>query len=242
MPDASRPPRPSPGSWAEAFAALPQETPPAGRWADVSTHLEAHRPGRMLPAWLGLAAAAAVVLAVVIPRDTQEPQTGPAAPAVATIRPDPAPSPPVTGAVEVPSPAPGTRDPADFAEAPAVAAGTTPRATTTAPGAKGTAVPDTEPDARMARLYQESARLEALLALARDQRVGSGGALLLADAFDARIAGIDAVLANADLEAAERQLLWEARVDALRQAAGFVSTQRLLAVEGHGDAWLVSVD
>jgi hypothetical protein len=36
--------------------------------------------------------------------------------------------------------------------------------------------------------------------------------------------------------------LWQARVDALRQAAGFESTQRVLASQGDGGALLVSVD
>ena len=244
MPDASRPPCPPPGNWAEAFAALPQETPPAGRWPAVSAHLEAHRPGRMLPGWLGLAAAAAVVLAVVIPRDARDPQVRHAAPPAADTGPDPSPRvpTPVASATEMAVPTPGPLRATDLAATPVAAAAAATTKAAPMPAAPGPVSPHTETDARMARLYQESAQLEALLALARDQRVGSAGAVLLADAFDARIAGIDAMLANADLEAGERRLLWEARVDALRQAAGFVSTQRLLAVEGHGDAWLVSVD
>lgn len=93
------------------------------------------------------------------------------------------------------------------------------------------------------RLYTESAQLEALLALARDDRVASGTAAALGDAFDARVAGIDADLAQSDLDAARRTALWRERVDAMRQLASFESTQRLLAARGERyDALLVSVD
>jgi hypothetical protein len=91
-------------------------------------------------------------------------------------------------------------------------------------------------------LYTESARLEALLDLARDDRVASAGAALLAAELDAQVAGIDARLAQPGLGDAQRAALWQARVDALRQAAGFESTQRVLASQGDGGALLVSVD
>lgn len=84
--------------------------------------------------------------------------------------------------------------------------------------------------------------LESLLALARDERVGNASALLLAGAFDAQVAGIDAALAAPDLDPGARESLWQARVDALQQAAGFVGTQRLLAAQGRDDTLLVSVD
>lgn len=91
-------------------------------------------------------------------------------------------------------------------------------------------------------LYAESAQLEALLTLARDDRVSSAGAALLSDELDAQVAAIDASLAQPDLDDDERLRLWQARVDALRQAAGFESTQRLLASQGRSDVMLVSVD
>jgi hypothetical protein len=91
-------------------------------------------------------------------------------------------------------------------------------------------------------LYAESARLEALLALARDDRVASASAALLSAEFDAQVAGIDARLAQPGLDEAQRTALWQARVDALRQAAGFESTQRVLAAQGNTGALLVSVD
>lgn len=91
-------------------------------------------------------------------------------------------------------------------------------------------------------LYAESAQLEALLSLARDDRVSSAGAALLADELDAQVAAIDASLAQPGLDDGERLRLWQARVGALRQAAGFESTQRLLASQGRSDLMLVSVD
>ncbi len=96
--------------------------------------------------------------------------------------------------------------------------------------------------ARLHELYSESAQLEALLSLARDERVSSASAVLLADELDAEVAAVDAALARPGLDADERLRLWQARVDALRLAAGFESTQRMLASQGRGDMLLVSVD
>ena len=96
--------------------------------------------------------------------------------------------------------------------------------------------------AQLDALYAESAQLEALLALARDDRVASASAAVLASALDAQVAGIDARLAQPGLDAAQRNALWQARVDVLRQAAGFESTQRVLASQGDVGALLVSVD
>src|SRR5690606_28382512 len=99
-------------------------------------------------------------------------------------------------------------------------------ATTTDPSRDTTTIATPTPEDPLAPLQQESAHLEALLALARDDSVGSAGAALLADAFAARPAGVDALLANPGLAGAERAARWRTRVDTLRQAAGFVSTQR----------------
>src|SRR5690606_29827696 len=141
------------------------------------------------------------------------------------------------------SPAPDTATPTASSPSPSAAPA---RATATQrPGGADTppeAATDAAQDTALASLQRESAQLEGLLALARDDSVGSAGAVLLADAFDARLAGIDALLANSALADEEREALWHARVDTLRQAAGFTSTQRLLAAQGQGDAWLASVD
>jgi hypothetical protein len=93
------------------------------------------------------------------------------------------------------------------------------------------------------RLYAESAQLEALLDLARDERVSSGTAAALASDFDAQVAGIDAELVQPGITLDRRTQLWRERVDALRQLTAFESTQRLLAAQGERyDARLVSID
>lgn len=93
------------------------------------------------------------------------------------------------------------------------------------------------------RLYAESAQLEALLNLARDDRVSSGTAAALASDFDAQVARIDAELVQPGITRDRRTRLWRERVDALRQLTAFESTQRLLAAQGERyDARLVSID
>lgn len=92
-------------------------------------------------------------------------------------------------------------------------------------------------------LYAESAQLEALVALARDDRVASASGAVLTGELGARIGVIDALLAQPGLSADERASLWRQRVAALRQLAGVESTERWLAAHGQalGDA-LVRVD
>ena len=182
-----------PRTWQEAFAALPSETPPADGWHRLSSRLPARR---RTPAWMGFAAAAALVAIVVAPWDRFD------EPGAATVE--------------------------------AAGAATNPKVATSAAPAPGTN--------RLQDLYAESARLEALLSVARDDRVASAGAAMLSSELDARVAALDAALARADLSDAERLQLWQARVETLRQAAGFESTQRLLASQGRSDAMLVSVD
>ena len=105
-------------------------------------------------------------------------------------------------------------------------------------------VPASEPpDSVMEPLYAESARLEALLALARDDRVASATAVALGSDFEARLSGIDAALAQPSLDVQHRLDLWRERVSALRAYASFESTQRALAASGERyDAMLVSID
>jgi hypothetical protein len=94
------------------------------------------------------------------------------------------------------------------------------------------------------QLYTESAQLEALVAMARDDRVATTGtAAALASQYDAQVADIDGRLIQPDVTPEERTRLWRARVAALRELAGFESTQRLLAAHGERyDAMLVSID
>lgn len=261
MPDASDPRGRSPFGWGDAFGALPLESAPADAWSRVAAHLDARvapppapapaapvgvaasRHGRRRFArtagWLGAATAAALALVVAWPR-----HDAPQAPLAAS------------GAIasSVVPLAAGNNAPKHDATAIAlpkvVEAARKPRIASRDAPPHGKALRSKAPatgtheaeGAHLDALYAESARLEALLSLARDDRVSSASAALLAGALDAQVAGIDARLAQPGLAPAERTTLWQARVDALRQAAGFESTQRVLASQGDGGALLVSVD
>lgn len=93
------------------------------------------------------------------------------------------------------------------------------------------------------QLYAESAQLEALLAMARDERVSSGSAAAVADDLDRQLANIDAVLMQPDLPQARQLALWRERVEVLRSVVGFEGTQRWLAAQGERyDGALALVD
>lgn len=97
--------------------------------------------------------------------------------------------------------------------------------------------------ATLDQLYAESARLEALLQVARDPRVASGTAAAVSMDLDARVAAIDAALMRPGLTPAQQTALWRERVQALRVLTGFESTRRWLAAHGERyDGALVRVD
>lgn len=267
MPDERNHPAGSaaPTGWAEAFAALPQETPPDDGWSRITARLSSRRRTRW-PAWVAMAAALAVV--AMLPLELLSPDapapgrdtTAPVRQIVATPVEDSelgedavdagdtrstearrtgeeaAPGAPTRVAANAPSPEVTTsaRRP-DASDA----------STGTAAATAATASPP-EPDApgtEMQRLYAESAQLEALLAMARDDRVASGTAVALASEYDAQVGAIDAALMRPDISADERTSLWRDRVAALRQAAAFESTRRMLAAQGERyDTMLVSID
>jgi len=117
------------------------------------------------------------------------------------------------------------------------------------PATHATAIADqqtptaTSRDHTLQRLQAESAQLEGLLALTRDDAVSSGAVAAVASELAGQVALVDAALAQPSLPPAQRVALWQDRVDALRQLAGFETTQRLLASRGERqDALLVSVD
>lgn len=96
---------------------------------------------------------------------------------------------------------------------------------------------------RLEHLYAESAHLESLLALARDERVSSATAALLSDTLEERLAAIDSALAQPDLSPETQAALWEQRVESLRALTGFESNRRWLVAQGtRYDAALVLVD
>jgi len=118
-----------------------------------------------------------------------------------------------------------------------------PSQTTTAPIATdriATTAPATD---AVQSLQAQSARLEALVAIARDERVGNASSELLSAELDASIAAVDAELSRDDLADTHRQQLWQQRVDLLQQLAGVESTARWLAAQGmSNETALVSVD
>lgn len=110
-----------------------------------------------------------------------------------------------------------------------------------------TALASADGEARLLRelgeLQAESAQLEALVALTRDEQVGSASATVMSSELDERVRLIDATLIAGSLPAAQRLSLWQQRVGALRTLAGVESTQRWFAARGERyDDALVRVD
>lgn len=138
-----------------------------------------------------------------------------------------------------PKPRPKVRRPQRRAPAPTLEAANADTATALA----AVEAADAADTAAIAQWQSESAQLEALVALARDERVGSAGAALMSADLDSRIGVIDAALRQDGLPTAQRAALWEQRVQALRDLAGVESTQRWLAAHGERyDGALVRVD
>lgn len=242
----------SPTGWGDTFAALPQETPDAGGWQRLQARLPAPEQARSRPRWpLWLATAASLLLAAAIPLrmlPLVEPQATQPAPQVTA--PNASIASAAAAATVAPAPVAGAAEPAP---ATVIARRDTPRRV---PPAQHPIRPAATPDAAtrvaasdsasahdLGPLYAQSAQLESLLALARDERVASGTIAALSDELDARIAGIDAALIQPGLGDAQRAELWHQRVDALRQLAGIEATNRLYAARGQRyDAALVGID
>jgi hypothetical protein len=244
----------APRDWSEAFAALPPETPPADALSPVFARLPATpaRP-RFRRAWW-IPVAAALALAAVIPlwmdrsgrHVVERPAVAAAIPAPkqtqtldARLRGhDGAAATTVRSGVPTPQvakPEPENSAPVRIAKAE--------RPHRKPHPVRKSAPTGDPPESAMEPLYAESARLEALLALARDDRAASATAAALGSDFEARVAGIDAALAQPTLAPQRRLELWRERVSALRAYASFESTQRALAASGERyDAMLVSID
>lgn len=258
-----------PPDWATAFAALPPETPPADALSQVFARIPTPAPTHSGRQWW-FAAAAVLALAAIVPLTMnvarhpgasrgpvvalQKPKLGPGLrrddgvkEATATSQPKPTSvvvSPLRTEvALDRKTLGPGFRrdDEQKHSTPVRIAKADTPRRK---PHHARKSMPASEPtDKLMEPLYAESARLEALLALARDDRVASATAVALGSDFEARIAGIDAALIQPSLTSQRRLELWKDRVSALRAYASFESTQRALAASGERyDAMLVSID
>ena len=108
------------------------------------------------------------------------------------------------------------------------------------PASAGTASVTADP---FEHLYAESAQLESLLAVARDERVSSATAAAVSGELETRLASIDAALMQPGLSRDQQLALWQQRVDGLRTLTGFESNRRWLAAHGtHYDGMLVAVD
>lgn len=87
-------------------------------------------------------------------------------------------------------------------------------------------------DPALDALRTESAQLEALLPLIRDERVSSASAILVAAELDAQLAAIDIALDEPGLDHARELALWRERVAVLHEIADFEGTRRWLAANG----------
>lgn len=270
MPDADNTLKSTPPDWGSAFAALPMEAPPADGWNRLSRALDARggtartRQSRRArwPLWLATAAAVSAVALVPVlmresaPPDATAPVVAHTAPAATTPAPDGAGHVDATPAVATTTtPAPQVDEP--IARQPATTprkrrpSPTTPPHTVeprrlvaeATPTADAGTTPKTDALAVVQSLQAESAQLEALVALARDDRVASANAAALAAGLDERIGRIDASLSQPGLADSDRSLLWQERVATLRELAGVETTQRWLTTHGERyDGALVSVD
>lgn len=89
------------------------------------------------------------------------------------------------------------------------------------------------PEERLRALMAESARLEHALAAMRDDSAGSAAGLMLDLDFEDRLLALDGALARPDLEAEQRLLLWQQRVNLLRDYTGLQGTRQWLAADGN---------
>ena len=106
-----------------------------------------------------------------------------------------------------------------------------------------TGVAATTRDALLAglpQLMQESARLEAMLAIAAGDGVASGASLLLREHMHQRIQYVDALLTDPDTDPAAQVPLWQERVVLLRRLAGIEGGEQLLAAHGTDSTLVVT--
>lgn len=241
--------------WGDAFATLPQDAPDAGAWQRVQARLPAptaqtaHARLRW-PLWLATAASLVLVVAIplrLLPRAGSDARVV-AAPATSAATAS-------VGIAAPPAPTPAMADvPARVATPVAnrdasppvrqVASSQRPiRARARMPDTTRVAVAEAASSVDLEPLYAQSAQLEDLLAMARDDRVANGTTAALSGDLDARMAAIDTALIQPGIDIVQRADLWRRRVDALQQLLGIETTNRLYAARGQSyDAALVSID
>lgn len=224
------------------------------------------------PTWLAAAAVvSAIALVPVLMRDTGAPTvpensvaTAPspattATPAQAAASAEPQPAPSTVAATTIPTPTldtttarqpastPRKRRPSPMAPPHAVEPRRMVASAETSPTPATATADDTDAATgnalAMQSLQAESAQLEALVAMARDDRVASANGAALTAGLDERIGRIDASLSQPGLADVDRTLLWQERVATMRELAGIETTQRWLTANGERyDGALVSID
>lgn len=265
MPDADRTHPSAPIGWGDAFASLPMEAAPADGWQRLQRALDApsRRDTRVLrrrwPLWAAAATVCAVALIPILMRDTPQSDVAPmvatnvpkqraaatSAPAVAAVDQDAAPSPvgdDVADDAIAKSPASTPRKRRPSPTTPPHEAAPR-RLVASADAAPASTDADTGAAAELSALQAQSAQLEALVALARDDRVASASSAALTVELDERIGRIDASLSQPGLDDTDRTSLWHERVATMRELAGVETTRVWLTASGERyDGALVSVD
>ncbi len=127
MADASRDPTPS--GWSDAFAALPQESPPASQWPQIAARLDAPgHPERKHRHWLALAAGLCALAALPLAWTLRDAGSDDATTIVSVApRIDPPNAAHVRSTVETPAATPAAFSPATTAQAPTSSATETKR-------------------------------------------------------------------------------------------------------------------
>jgi hypothetical protein len=106
----------------------------------------------------------------------------------------------------------------------------------------GTASTASDEAARLAELRRESARLEALVAYARNDSMASAPVAVMSASIDDRIRLIDSALMQPGIDDVQRSSLWSERVGALQELASLEGTQRWMAAHGTSMGAVARVD
>jgi hypothetical protein len=237
----------TPATWGDAFATLPQETADAGGWQRVQARLPAAttpRVRRRWPLWFAAAASLGLVLALPLRMSREANIDLPGMTADQAPNRDAFARHPGAGRDDGSKIASGVaaRTARKHTDPPRAAPAQRPIRTIAEPAGATRVARSDPPTQPIESLYAESAQLEQLLALVRDERVASGTSAALSSELDERVAEIDAALTEPGLAAADRDRLWRQRVDAMQQLVG-IETTRMLSARGESfNASLVSID
>lgn len=246
------------GGWSRIVAHVPRATAPrtAPRRRAWQVAVMAATIAVALPIAWRLTGESSVPAPIATASAPVNPRTDAAMPAATTAqvipRATPPASPDLVAATATPSPALGVDDPLRPASPPMSRRGDATRMkdvaahVATSDGA-GTgdrsATPATTSKAgELDALRDESARLEALVAYARDETMASAPAAVMTAAVDDRLRLIDAALSQPGADDTVLASLWRERVDALQELAALEGTRRWMAVHGASMDTVVRID